>query len=223
VCADSLRKRSGHGYNPMGAAQDASTRSSPQRERNNFLGSPRCPKGPRRAAGALPNLSFLPSAAPGHGERLAAWGTTRYARWRELVVGLVIMVALMAPIVGWYRTPASWAIAACTIGPGWLLGGLRLPSPLDWGGRGLAAGALHPLRRLGADQPAGQAGPGDRLDQPLAGDGDRDGRKLRVHLAGLRGDRRVFEAFLSGVRHARSTGLTLSKATRWSSGATLDC
>jgi hypothetical protein len=50
-------------------------------------------------------------------------------------------------------------------------GDLRLPSPLDRGGRGLAAGALHPLRRLGADQPAGQTGPGDPLDQPLPGDG----------------------------------------------------
>ena len=42
---------------------------------------------------------------------------------------------------------------------------------------------------------------------------DRDGRKLRVHLDELRSDRRVFAVFLSGVRHARSTGLTLNKAT----------
>ena len=48
---------------------------------------------------------------------------------------------------------------------------------------------------------------------------DRDGRKLRVHLAELRGNRRVFEAFLSGVRPARCTGLTLSKATAMELGA----
>jgi hypothetical protein len=35
----------------------------------------------------------------------------------------------------------------------------------------------------------------------------------------LRGDRRVFEAFLSGVRPARSTGLTLNKATAMELGA----
>lgn len=42
---------------------------------------------------------------------------------------------------------------------------------------------------------------------------DCDGRKLRVHLDELRGNRRVIETFLSGVRRARSTGLTLNKAT----------
>ena len=42
---------------------------------------------------------------------------------------------------------------------------------------------------------------------------DRDGRKLRVDLDELGSDRRVFAAFLSEVRHARSTGLTLNKAT----------
>jgi hypothetical protein len=42
---------------------------------------------------------------------------------------------------------------------------------------------------------------------------DRDGRKLRVDLDDLRANQRVFDIFLSGVRHARSTGLTLNKAT----------
>jgi hypothetical protein len=53
---------------------------------------------------------------------------------------------------------------------------------------------------------------------------DREGRKLRVHLDELRGDRRVFEAFLSRVRHARSTGLTPQQGNRdGARGATLDC
>jgi hypothetical protein len=34
-----------------------------------------------------------------------------------------------------------------------------------------------------------------------------------MHLDELRSDRRVFAVFLSGVCHARSTGLTLNKAT----------
>ncbi|MFL6272850.1 MAG: hypothetical protein ACJ75A_22460, partial [Actinomycetes bacterium] len=60
---------------------------------------------------------------------------TRYARWRELLAGLVIMVALGAPIVDWYRTPLSWVIAACTIGPAWLLGIYAFPA------RSVAVGA----------------------------------------------------------------------------------
>jgi hypothetical protein len=138
---------------------------------------------------------------------------TRYARWRELVAGLVIMVALGAPIVGWYRTPASWIIAACTIGPGWLLGIYGFPP------RSIGVGAdwlrvcstrsddwvqTNQLVRLGLEI---------RWTNRYLVMEDRDARKLRVHLDELRSDRRVFEAFLSGVRHARSTGLTLNKAT----------
>ena len=49
---------------------------------------------------------------------------------------------------------------------------------------------------------------------------DRDGRKLRVHLAALRGNRRVFEAFLSGVGHAAPPASPSTRQPRWSSGAT---
>ena len=92
-------------------------------------------------------------------------------------------------------------------------GDLRLPSPLDRGGRGLAAAALHrsddwvqttQLVRLALEI---------RWTNRYLVMEDRDGRKLRVHLDELRSDRRVFASFLSGARHARSTGLTLNKAT----------
>jgi hypothetical protein len=33
---------------------------------------------------------------------------TRHQRWRELAAALVIMVALAAAVVGWYRERASW-------------------------------------------------------------------------------------------------------------------
>jgi hypothetical protein len=108
------------------------------------------------------------------------------------------MVALGAPIVGWYRTPASWIIAACTIGPGWLLGIDGFPPRSDdWV-------QTNQLVRLALEI---------RWTNRYLVMEDRDGRKLRVHLDELRSDRRVFEAFLSGVRHARSTGLTLNRAT----------
>jgi hypothetical protein len=138
---------------------------------------------------------------------------TRYARWRELVAGLVIMVALGAPIVGWYRTPASWIIAACTIGPGWLLGIYGFPP------RSIGVGAdwlrvcstrsddwvqTNQLVRLGLEI---------RWTNRYLVMEDRDGRKLRVDLDDLRANRRVFDTFVSAVRHARSTGLTLNKAT----------
>jgi hypothetical protein len=154
-----------------------------------------------------------PLPPPGHGERLAAWGMTRYARWRELVAGLVIMVALGAPIVGWYRTPASWIIAACTIGPGWLLGIYGFPP------RSIGVGADWLRVRSTRSDDWVQTNQLVRLALEIRWTNrylvmeDRDGRKLRVHLDELRSDRRVFAAFLSGVRHARSTGLTLNKAT----------
>src|SRR5215211_1421885 len=151
------------------------------------------PGGGRVAQPVLP----APPPPPGHGERLAAWGMTRYERWRELVAGLVIMVALGAPIVGWYRTPASWIIAACTIGVGadWLR--VRSTRSDDWV-------QTNQLVRLALEI---------RWTNRYLVMEDRDGRKLRVYLDELRSDRRVFAAFLSGVRHARSTGLTLNKAT----------
>jgi hypothetical protein len=167
------------------------------------------PGGGRVAQPVLP----APPPPSGHGERLAAWATTRYARWRELVAGLVIMVALMAPIVGWYRTPASWIIAACTIGPGWLLGIYGFPP------RSIGVGADWLRVRSPRSDDWVQTNQLVRLALEIRWTNrylvmeDRDGRKLRVHLAELRGDRRVFAAFLSGVRHARSTGLTLNKAT----------
>jgi len=138
---------------------------------------------------------------------------TRYERWRELVAGLVIMVALGAPIVGWYRTPASWIIAACTIGPGWLLGIYAFPP------RSIGVGADWLRVRSTRSDDWVQTNQLVRLALEIRWTNrylvmeDRDGRKLRVYLDELRSDRRVFAAFLSGVRHARSTGLTLNKAT----------
>jgi hypothetical protein len=167
------------------------------------------PGGGRVAQPVLP----APPPPPGHGERLAAWGTTRHARWRELLGGLAIMVALMAPILGWYRTPLSWVIAACTIGPGWLLLIYAYPA------RSIAVGAdwlrVRSTRRDGWVQTNQLT----RLALEIRWTNrylqmeDRDGRRLRVDLDELRGDRRVFDTFLSGVRRARSTGLTLNKAT----------
>jgi hypothetical protein len=167
------------------------------------------PGGGRVAQPVLP----APPPPPGHGERLAAWGMTRYARWRELVAGLVIMVALGAPIVGWYRTPLSWVIAACTIGPAWLLLIYAYPA------RSIAVGVdwlrVRSTRRDGWVQTNQLT----RLALEIRWTNrylqmeDRDGRKLRVDLDDLHGDQRVFDAFLSAVRKARAAGLTINKAT----------
>jgi hypothetical protein len=154
-----------------------------------------------------------PPPPPGHRERLAAWGMTRSARWRELLAGLVIMVALGAPILGWYRTPLSWVIAACTIGPGWLLGIYAFPP------RSIAVGTdwlrVRSTRRDGwvqTDQLTRLALEIRWTNRYLQME-DRDGRKLRVDLDDLRANPRVFDTFLAGVRRARSIGLTLNKAT----------
>ena len=167
------------------------------------------PGGGRSTQAVLP----APPPPPGHGERLAAWGTTRSARWRELLGGLVIMVALMAPILGWYRTPLSWLIAACTIGPGWLLLIYAYPA------RAIAVGVdwlrVRSTRKDGWVQTTRLT----RLALEIRWTNrylqmeDRDGRKLRVDLDDLHGDQRVFDAFLSAVRKARAAGLTLNKAT----------
>jgi hypothetical protein len=167
------------------------------------------PNGSRARQPVLP----VPPPPPGHGERLAAWGMTRYARWRELVAGLAIMVALGAPIVDWYRTSLSWVIAVCTIGPGWLLGIYAYPP------RSISVGTdwlrVRSTRRDGWVQTNQLT----RLALEIRWTNrylqmeDRDGRKLRVDLDDLHADRRVYEAFLSAVRHARSGGLALNKAT----------
>jgi hypothetical protein len=123
------------------------------------------------------------------------------------------MVALGAPIVGWYQTPASWIIAACTIGPGWLLGIYGFPP------RSIGVGADWLRVRSTRSDDWVQTNQLVRLALEIRWTNrylvmeDRDRGKLWVHLAGLRGNRRVFAAFLSGVGHARSTGLTLNKAT----------
>jgi hypothetical protein len=167
------------------------------------------PGGGRVAQPVLP----APPPPPGHGERLAAWGMTRYARWRELLAGLVIMVALGAPIVDWYRTPLSWVIAVCTIGPGWLLGIYAFPP------RSIGVGADWLRVRSTRSDDWVQTNQLVRLGLEIRWTNrylvmeDRDGRKLRVHLDDLRANRRVFDTFVSAVRHARSTGLTLNKAT----------
>jgi hypothetical protein len=154
-----------------------------------------------------------PPPPPGHGERLAAWGMTRYARWRELLAGLVIMVSLGAPIVGWYRTPLSWVIAACTIVPGWLRGIYAFPP------RSIAVGVDWLRVRSTRSDDWVQTDQLVRLALEIRWTNrylrleDREGRKLRVDLDDLRADQRVYEAFLSGVRHARSQGLTLSNRT----------
>jgi hypothetical protein len=112
------------------------------------------------------------------------------------------------------------AIAACTIWPGWLLGGLRLPSPLigvgaDWLRVRVTRSTTGCRSTSWSGWPWRSAGP-TAIYLVME---DREGRKLRVHLDELRSDRRVFEAFLSRVRHARSTGLTLNKATAMELGA----
>jgi hypothetical protein len=123
------------------------------------------------------------------------------------------MVALGASIVGWYQTPASWIIAACTIGPGWLLGIYGFPP------RSIGVGADWLRVRSTRSDDWVQTNQLVRLALEIRWTNrylvmeDRDRGKLWVHLAGLRGNRRVFAAFLSGVGHARSTGLTLNKAT----------
>jgi hypothetical protein len=123
------------------------------------------------------------------------------------------MVALGASIVGWYQTPASWIIAACTIGPGWLLGIYAFPP------RSIGVGADWLRVRSTRSDDWVQTNQLVRLALEIRWTNrylvmeDRDRGKLWVHLAGLRGNRRVFAAFLSGVGHARSTGLTLNKAT----------
>jgi hypothetical protein len=165
--------------------------------------------GGRVAQPALP----APPPPPGYGERLAAWGMTRSARWRELLAGLAIMVALGAPIVDWYRTPLSWLIAACTIGPAWLLGIYAFPA------RSVAVGADWLRVRTSRRDDWVQTDRLTRLALEIRWTNrylqmeDRDGRKLRVDLDDLRANRRVFDTFVSAVRHARSAGLTLNKAT----------
>jgi hypothetical protein len=123
------------------------------------------------------------------------------------------MVVLMAPIVGWYRTPLSWIIAACTIGPGWLLLIYAYPARSigvgeDWlrvrSNRKDAWVQTNQLIRLALEI---------RWTNHYLVMEDRDGRKLRVDLNELRGNQRVFRAFQSAVGHARSRGLTLNKAT----------
>ena len=167
------------------------------------------PGGGRVAQPVLP----APPPPPGHGERLAAWGMTRYARSRELVAGLVIVVALMAPIVGRYRTPASWIIAACTIGPGWLLGIYAfLPRSIGVGADWLRVRSTRSDDWVQINQLVRLALEVRWTNRYLVME-ERDGRKLRVHLDDLRGHQRVYEAFLSAVRHARCQGLTLNKAT----------
>jgi hypothetical protein len=52
---------------------------------------------------------------------------------------------------------------------------------------------------------------------------DRDGRKLRVHLAELRGNRRVFEAFLSGFVKPLHRPHPQQGNRDGARGATLDC
>jgi hypothetical protein len=172
------------------------------------------PDGRRAPQPVLP----APPPPPGHGKRLAAWGMTRYARWRELIAGLVTMVALAAPIVGWYRTPASWIIAACTIGPGWLLGIYAYPP------RSIGVGADWLRVRSTRSDHWVQTNQLARLSLEIRWTNrylvmeDREGRKLRVDLDDLRADQRVYEAFLFAVRHARSQGLILNRATAWELG-----
>jgi hypothetical protein len=138
---------------------------------------------------------------------------TRSARWKELLAGLAIMVALGAPIVDWYRTPLSWLIAACAIGPGWLLGVYAFPP------RSIAVGADWLRVRTPRKDGWVQTTRLTRLALEIRWTNrylqmeDRDGRKLRVDLDDLRSDQRVLDAFLSAVRHARAAGLTLNKAT----------
>jgi hypothetical protein len=101
----------------------------------------------------------------------------------------------------------------CTIGPGWLLGIYAFPP------RSIGVGADWLRVRSTRSDDWVQTTQLVRLALEIRWTNrylvmeDRDGRKLRVHLDELGSDRRVFAAFLSGVRHARSTGLTLNKAT----------
>jgi hypothetical protein len=167
------------------------------------------PDGRRAPQPILP----APPPPPGKGERLASWGMTRYKRWRELVAGLVIMVALMAPIVGWYQTPASWIIALATIGPGWLLGIYAYqPRSISVGADWLRVRSTRADDWVQTTQLARLALEIRLTNRYLVME-DRDGRKLRVHLADLGGNPRVVEVFLSAVRRARSQGLALNKAT----------
>jgi len=138
---------------------------------------------------------------------------TRSARWRELLAGLAIMVALGAPIVDWYRTPLSWVIAVCIIGPAWLLGIHAFPA------RSVAVGADWLRVRTSRRDDWVRTDRLTRLALEIRWTNrylqmeDRDGRKLRVDLDDLRANQRVFDIFVSAVRHARSTGPTLNKAT----------
>jgi hypothetical protein len=138
---------------------------------------------------------------------------TRHARWRELVAGLLLMVALSAPIVGWYRTPLAWIIAACTIGPGWLLGIYAFPlRSVGVGADWLRVRSTRSDHWVQTDRLARLALEIRWTNRYLVME-DRDGRRLRVDLDDLRADPRVYQAFLSAVGHARSRGLSLNKAT----------
>jgi hypothetical protein len=155
-----------------------------------------------------------PPPPPGQGERLASWGMTRYARWRELLAGLVIMVALAAPIVGWYRERASWVIVACIIGPTWLLLLYGFPPrSISVGRDWLRVRSTRADDWVRTDQLAKLS-----LEVRVTGGRylameDRDGRKLRVDLSELSENPHVVELFLSAVRRARSRGLAMNKGT----------
>jgi hypothetical protein len=155
-----------------------------------------------------------PPPPPGQGERLASWGMTRYARWREAIAGLVIMVGLAAPLVGGYRERASWVIAACTIGPTWLLLLYGFPP------RSISVGRDWLRVRTTRDDHWVRTDQLTKLSLEIRLPGarylameDRDGRKLRVNLSELSENPHVVEPFLSAVRRARSRGLVMNKGT----------
>ena len=164
--------------------------------------------------GRAPRLAVPPpSPPPGHGERLAAWGHTRGARWRGLLSALGILILLVAPISGWYRTRFSLILAACTILPGWLLMIYGYPS------RSIAVGEdWLRVRSSRRDQWVRT----DRLTRALLEIRwtnrylvleDADRRKLRVNLDELRQNPEVYKVFLRGVRHSRGRGLEMNKGT----------
>lgn len=155
-----------------------------------------------------------PPPPPGQGERLASWGMTRYARWREAIAGLVIMVGLAAPLVGWYRERASWVIVACIIGPTWLLLLYGFPPrSISVGRDWLRVRSTRADDWVRTDQLAKLS-----LEVRVTGGRylameDRDGRTLRVDLSELSENPHVVELFLSAVRRARSRGLAMNKGT----------
>jgi hypothetical protein len=139
---------------------------------------------------------------------------TRHQRWRELAAALVIMVALAAPVVGWYWERASLVIAACTIGPGWLLTIYGYPPrSISVGRDWLRVRSTRADDWVRTDQLTKLSLevrlPGARY---LAME-DRDGRKLRVNLSELSENPHVVELFLSAVRRARARGLAMNKGT----------